>query len=101
MSKFTVGLAIGVVAGLLLAPDKGENTRKKLNDEADGLRDKFNRLVGRAGAELDDLRDYIGKDIAGLTDDVRHRILTIIDEAEEMSYSSGSTAANSFSNGVV
>ena len=100
MSKFTVGLAIGVVAGFLVAPDKGQNTLKKLNDEAEGLRDKFNRLLGHAGEELDDLRAYIGRDINGLSDDVRSRIMTIIDEAEEMAYKPD-TAAPTYSNGVV
>ena len=89
MSKFTVGLLLGVAAGLLLAPDKGERTRQNLNDAADKWRDKLNRLAGRNSTSMDDLRVYLGKDIGGLTDDVRSRILMILDEAEEMSYRPG------------
>ena len=84
MSKFLAGALVGLVAGLLLAPDKGENTRENLANSAEKWRDKFNELLGRTSAQLDDLRAYLDKDISGLSDDVRNRILTILDEAEEM-----------------
>lgn len=85
-SRFLLGAAVGLVVGLLVAPDKGENTRENLADSADKLRLKFNRLVGRAENNLDDLRALLDKEVNGLSDDIKNRILTILDEAEEMSY---------------
>ena len=90
-SRFLAGTVVGLVAGLLLAPDKGENTRQNLAETADKWRDKLNRLVGKASVHLEDLRDFLEQDIEGLSEDVRNRIKTILDESEEMSYSSTST----------
>ena len=56
MSKFLAGALVGLVAGLLLAPDKGENTRENLANSAEKWRAKFNELLGRTNAQLDDLR---------------------------------------------
>ena len=50
MSRFMTGLLMGVGIGLLLAPEKGEDTRESIAETAGNLKDKFNRLVGRAGA---------------------------------------------------
>ncbi|TRX01508.1 YtxH domain-containing protein [Flavobacterium gawalongense] len=44
------GLAVGAILGIMLAPDKGEKTRKKImdksNDYADELKDKLDTLLG-------------------------------------------------------
>ncbi len=45
------GLAVGAIAGILLAPDKGSNTRKKIIDEgqnlADAVKEKFKACEGK------------------------------------------------------
>jgi len=45
------GAAIGAVAGILLAPDSGEETRKKIASKANDLKDdlakNLNNTVGR------------------------------------------------------
>ncbi len=45
------GLAVGAIAGVLLAPDKGSNTRKKIIDEgqnlADAVKEKFKVCEGK------------------------------------------------------
>jgi gas vesicle protein len=97
-SRFLAGALVGLVAGLLLAPEKGTELRADLADTADRVKNKLNSLMGRAGGpDLDDLRAYLDKNIDGLSDDVKHRILTIIDEASDMAY----TAKPHLSNGVV
>lgn len=98
-SRFLAGAVVGLVAGLLLAPDKGTNTRDQLAGTAGRLRERLNRITGRATTRLNDLRDYLDRDIEGLPEDVRNRILTILDEAEEMAYHPGQPA--SLTNGAV
>jgi len=82
-SKFFAGALVGVVAGLLLAPEKGEDLRNDIADTAEKWKKKFERLTGKAAAELDDLRDMLEDEISGLSDDVRYRIITILDEASD------------------
>ena len=74
------GLLMGVGIGLLLAPEKGEDTREQIAETAGNLKDKFNRLVGRAGARIDDLKAILENEVEGMSDDVRSRIRTILDE---------------------
>jgi len=49
MIGFLAGAAAGVLAGVLFAPDKGTETRKKISkksgDVADSLKHKFNDFV--------------------------------------------------------
>jgi len=80
-SKFFAGALVGVVAGLLLAPEKGEDLRSDIADSAEKWKRKFYRLTGKTGAELEDLRDMLEDEIEGLSDDVRSRIITILDES--------------------
>ncbi|HMH21866.1 MAG TPA: YtxH domain-containing protein [Puia sp.] len=46
---FVVGAAIGGALGILLAPDKGTETRRKImekgNDLSDSIKDKFGDMV--------------------------------------------------------
>jgi gas vesicle protein len=94
MAKFLTGALVGVVAGLLLAPQKGTDLRNELSDTTERWRDQLNKLMGKSGPSVDDLRALLSQEISGLNSDVKHRILTILDEAEEMSYSSPSTTSN-------
>lgn len=80
-SNFLTGALIGLVTGLLIAPEKGETMREDIAANADKLKKNLNRMMGRTGAELDELRKILGKEIEGLSDDVRHRILNILDES--------------------
>jgi gas vesicle protein len=40
----TIGAIIGFFAGLLLAPEKGEETRKKVQDAIEKGKDKLNEI---------------------------------------------------------
>jgi gas vesicle protein len=48
------GAAIGAGIGLLYAPDKGENTRKKLNKEAKKARKQLDEQVRETSSHLSD-----------------------------------------------
>lgn len=49
-----IGAVAGMVAGILLAPDKGSETIKKISNAA---KDKFNQLKGDAEALADDAKN--------------------------------------------
>lgn len=84
MSKFTVGLLAGVAIGLLVAPEPGEETRQNLSDTANKWRDQFNKLLGRAGAGIDDIRTMLESEIDGLNDDAKGKIAAILDDADKV-----------------
>ena len=94
MAKFMTGLLMGVGIGMLLAPEKGEDTRESIAETAGNLKDKFNRLVGRAGAHIDDLKGMLENEVSGLSDEVRTRIRTILDQ--EGGGDAASTRSTSF-----
>jgi gas vesicle protein len=73
------GLAVGVVFGILVAPASGKETRDRMAMQADKLRKKLNRLRNRAEDELEELEDVFNHEIAGLKDDVRQRVLNLIE----------------------
>jgi gas vesicle protein len=96
MARFMTGLLMGIGLGILLAPEKGADTRESLAETAGNLRDKFNRLVGRAGARVDDLKAMLENEVEGLSDDVRSRIRTILDEEGRSGSDSRTSAASNF-----
>lgn len=49
-----IGIAVGVVAGVLLAPESGRKTRNKLSSDADSF---FKDLQGQLQDGLDAIRD--------------------------------------------
>lgn len=53
------GLAVGAAVGILLAPDKGSETRKKINDAAKDLADKVKskakKMASDVKSEVDDI----------------------------------------------
>jgi gas vesicle protein len=60
---FLAGVAVGATLGILFAPDKGSNTRKKIasksNEYADELGEKFNELVESMNNKFDSLKEDV------------------------------------------
>jgi gas vesicle protein len=56
MSKLITGVAIGVLLGILIAPDKGSETRRKLSEKGKDLKDQFNDFVDTIAEKIDSLR---------------------------------------------
>ena len=79
---FVAGAAVGALAGILLAPDKGANTRKKISNKAEGISDSLK-------SSFDDFVDKLktayshGKDEAdGLGDKAMEKLNALKAEAK-------------------
>ena len=81
---FTATLS-GMVIGILIAPAKGTDTRKKLSDTVDNVKDKFKRLRGTTHEELDELQRVFEHEVTGLREDLRVKVLQLI-EVSKKSY---------------
>lgn len=76
------GLVAGVAIGLLVAPAPGDETRQKIADTADNIKKKLRRLRGSAGDELDELREIFETEVDGIKEDVRERVLKLIESSK-------------------
>lgn len=60
-----IGATIGGALGILFAPDKGSETRKKIagkaHDLSDSLKEKFNHLLGEAKKEIEAAKEKAGE----------------------------------------
>ena len=79
---FTATLS-GIVIGILIAPAKGTDTRKKLSDSVDNLKDKFRRMRGTTNEELVELHQVFEHEISGLREDVREKVLKLIEVSKK------------------
>lgn len=76
------GLVAGVAIGVLVAPAEGSETRQKISDTADAFKKKLRKLRGITTDELDELTDIFEKETDGLKEDVRRRVLELIQSAK-------------------
>ena len=62
-SKLLWGFTLGLVTGLLLAPEKGSETRKKISRKAADLKDKFDDFIDSVSEKLDSFTN-VAEDLA-------------------------------------
>jgi gas vesicle protein len=59
------GVAVGAIAGILFAPEKGSKTRKRIlrkgKDYVEALQDKFDELAGKITHKHDGAQDEAGQ----------------------------------------
>jgi gas vesicle protein len=54
---FLAGAAAGTIAGILLAPESGKNTRQNLSDKASQLKDNLGNTVQKGVDKLSSFKD--------------------------------------------
>lgn len=75
------GLAAGLAIGVLNAPESGVETRRKLNEKADDLKNRVRRFKNTGAQELEELQHIFQNEVQGLGEDVRRRVLDLIQAA--------------------
>lgn len=64
-----VGMAAGAVLGILFAPDKGSETRRKIaeagEDYADAVKEKFNQMVDSMNEKFEKVKDDVESGVSG------------------------------------
>jgi gas vesicle protein len=76
------GLAVGATLGILFAPDKGWNTRKRISkkaeDVANDLREKFDEFIDSVTSKVDEVKDQA----SDLADKARNKANDVKREAK-------------------
>ena len=76
------GAAAGLTLGLLFAPEKGEDTRRKLKETVGDAVDSARARARLARMELDDLKAELKDQAEDLKDDVRMKIFERLETLE-------------------
>lgn len=79
---FVAGAAAGLTLGLLFAPEKGEDTRRKLKETVGDAVDSARARARLARMELDDLKAELKDQADDLKDDVRMKIFERLEKLE-------------------
>jgi gas vesicle protein len=77
------GAAIGAIAGVLLAPDKGANTRKKISDKGKDFKDSFRKYYEQVEDTLVDAADKAKSKGERLADKATKKINDLTEEAKD------------------
>jgi len=89
------GIAAGTVAGLLLAPLAGKETRKRLNRYMDRRMERCEELLDSSltkGARFaGDLKERVQDTIGDAADTARKVTETVIDRAKDVAHEAGKT----------
>ncbi|MGJ7030789.1 YtxH domain-containing protein [Niabella hirudinis] len=70
MNKLITGFALGLIVGVLYAPDKGTATRRRIADKGNDLKDQFadfiDSVANRFEDHTDDLEEYVHEEAQNL-----------------------------------
>ena len=80
ITALLAGLAAGTVLGMLFAPEKGSETREKINDS---LADLGDAIKERAEQQMDQLNDFKDKVLSAVLAKAENAEALLDDEIEE------------------
>lgn len=79
LAGFIVGGALGAIAGVLLAPQSGEETREMLNDTSKEVVKKTDKTV----KEIQDKADTVVSDLQKKSDEIMDKIQSLINKQKK------------------
>ena len=59
MNKLLIAFASGVILGILYAPSKGQNTRNRISNLGNDLKEKWNDVTDRVADRIDSIREGV------------------------------------------
>jgi gas vesicle protein len=77
------GVAIGVQIGLLIAPEKGTTTRKKLTQKGEGYLKDINGQIDQFLKGMNEKMDKMNKNIAVVAEETKVKGKNLLNEAKE------------------
>jgi gas vesicle protein len=63
MSKLLTGFALGLIAGILIAPEKGSETRRRIADKGKDLKRQFNDFVDYWEEKFESMRNEVEEEV--------------------------------------
>lgn len=81
--KFSTGLVAGLLLGLLFAPERGQETRKKVVAAADSIKERVNNLFAGKADEMEDLKAILENDMEEIDHASRQRLLRLVQEHDQ------------------
>ncbi len=91
--KILTGVAIGAGIAYLYNTEKGEDLRADIADSLKQLKKKMDKMAGTAATELADAKKLMSKQIEGLSDEAREKIMDLLEEGTEQA-KKGKNAVN-------
>lgn len=79
---FVAGAAVGALIGVLLAPDKGSNTRKKISGKAEDMTDSLKSSYDEFVAKLKKAYTTSKEDAEEMSEKVKAQVNTLKAEAK-------------------
>lgn len=84
LTALFIGAAAGAAAGLLFAPDKGTETRRRLAGAAQDLADQATDRWEESKTALKNVRDRVSNGAEDLRDKAENRIDSLKDKAKDL-----------------
>lgn len=77
------GVAIGIQIGLLIAPEKGEDTRKRLSKKGEDYLKDLNSQLNTVMHGVHEKMDKLNKNIASVAEETKARSNELLSQAKE------------------
>jgi len=71
---FVAGAVIGTVTGILVAPDKGEKTRKRINKGLNDIKTEVNDTISTSGSKVKEFANTAMEEIEKYGKSVTHSV---------------------------